>query len=297
MERFARVAAAALAVALAVALPGVPAFASMPLAAADDDVPGVALSPSPVAGSLHSVTDHADVHSVWLTEGDVLAVQLAIGAATPGFAPTLHLYPPGTPSLVSSPDWVAASQEVSFPKTIRYVASRSGVHYLEVYQSPFAPAPESGSTQVSWSVHSPVYRFYNAGSGTHFFTPSPEERRMVVATLSSIYRYEGVAYYTQPYLNAQPLYRFYNRVSRSHFYTASGSERDTVIARWPHIFTYEGETYRVSLAGPPGAAVYRFFNVGNGSHFFTASATERDAVRAELSSIYVYEGPVFYLEP
>ncbi|MGB4441389.1 MAG: S8 family serine peptidase, partial [Coriobacteriia bacterium] len=47
-------------------------------------------------------------------------------------------------------------------------------------------APVVVST-VSASALQPVYRFYNPGSGTHFFTPSAEERDMVMATWSQLY--------------------------------------------------------------------------------------------------------------
>ena len=142
----------------------------------------------------------------------------------------------------------------------------------------------------------PVYRFYSVLSGTHFYTPSPEERDMVLAKWPGIWQYEGVAYTVNPARNSQPLYRFYNRVNGSHFYTASPSERDTVFARWMNIFQYDGETYRVTPgAAPAEAPVYRFYNRRNGSHFYTATAEERDIVMARWSSIYQYEGVAFWL--
>jgi subtilisin family serine protease len=155
------------------------------------------------------------------------------------------------------------------------------------YTTPSTPTPPT-PTLI------PIYRFYNAKSGTHFFTPSAEERDAVMAKWSGTFAYEGVAYEVSA-ANTQPLYRFYNNRSASHFYTASVEERDAVIAKWSGIFSYEGETYKVSLAGTAADAVYRFYNRNNGSHFFTASAEERDTVVARWSNVYTYEGPVFYL--
>lgn len=40
-----------------------------------------------------------------------------------------------------------------------------------------------------------VYRFYNSRNGTHFYTASDAERDSVINRLSSIYSYEGPAYY------------------------------------------------------------------------------------------------------
>lgn len=265
--------------------------------ATDDDVPGVPVAPSPIVGLLDSATDPSDVWSLALNQGDVLTAQLTVGGASAGFDPTLFLYPPGTPTLASSPDWVAETPQPAFPKGFSYTAPVSGVYYLVAFQSPFASPATSGTTVVTWRVHSPVYRFYNARSGTHFYTPSLEERNMVVALWSNVFQYEGIAYYTQPYVNPQPLYRFYNRRSASHFYTASLDEANNTVLRYSNVFTYEGTTYSVALGGPPTAAVYRFYNVRNGSHFFTASAQERDAVMANWPTVYSYEGTAFYLGP
>lgn len=142
----------------------------------------------------------------------------------------------------------------------------------------------------------PVYRFYNAGAGAHFFTSSAAERDHVIATWPGVFTYEGIAYSVNPYNNKQSLFRFYKPSSSSHFYTASEEERDHVMATWPTIYQYDGPTYEVSSL--PEAAklpVYRFYNVRNGSHFYTASATERDHVIATWPAIYRYEGPAFWL--
>jgi hypothetical protein len=40
-----------------------------------------------------------------------------------------------------------------------------------------------------------VYRFYNPRNGTHFYTASDSERDSVINTLSSVYHYEGPAYF------------------------------------------------------------------------------------------------------
>lgn len=141
-----------------------------------------------------------------------------------------------------------------------------------------------------------VFRFYNAGNGTHFYTDSIAEMKHVKATWPHIFTYEGVAYRTDPTTETQALYRFYNQVSRSHFYTASLTEANHIKATWPHIFTYDGPTYKVSPVPMGGKIpVYRFFNRNNGSHFFTASAAESNYVKASLAHVYTYEGPAFWI--
>jgi hypothetical protein len=40
-----------------------------------------------------------------------------------------------------------------------------------------------------------VYRFFKPSSGTHFYTADAAERDNVIATLSTIYNYEGTAFW------------------------------------------------------------------------------------------------------
>jgi hypothetical protein len=86
----------------------------------------------------------------------------------------------------------------------------------------------------------PVYRFYNQGTGTHFYTSSYEEMLNVQAKWPTIFTYEGIAFYTmnqevvtpEAIYGLVPLYRFYNVKNKSHFYTISPEERDAVKAKW-----------------------------------------------------------------
>src|SRR5574340_1254562 len=153
-----------------------------------------------------------------------------------------------------------------------------------------------GLPAASASALETIYRCYNLTNGTHFFTPSSEQRYMVSATCPGFFQYEGVAYSTETTVGTEPLYRFYNRRSASHFYTASADEAAMVLAPWPDVLALEGRTYSVSQA--PIAdwdPVYRFYNVKAGSHFYTASAQERDVVTAKWSSTYKYDGIAFYV--
>ena len=156
-------------------------------------------------------------------------------------------------------------------------------------------APDTGVAYF-YARLNPVYRFYNAGSGTHFFTGSTGERDHVIATWPTIFTYEGIAYSVNPYNNKSSLFRFYKPSSSSHFYTASEEERDHVIATWPTIYQYDGPAYDVSTSAEPGKLpVYRFYNLRNGSHFYTADTAERDRVIGTLGYVYQYEGPAFWL--
>lgn len=94
---------------------------------------------------------------------------------------------------------------------------------------------------------SPVYRFYNNRTGTHFYTADAGERDRVIATLGHIFSYEGPAYFVvgTPSGSTQSVYRFYNNRAGVHFYTASETERNNVIATLSWLYTYEGPAFNV----------------------------------------------------
>jgi hypothetical protein len=142
----------------------------------------------------------------------------------------------------------------------------------------------------------PVYRFYNTRAGVHFYTSSEAEKTNVQNTLSSVYRYEGVAYhaFSTPAATV-PLYRFYNTRAGVHFYTASEAEKTNVLNTLSSIYRYEGVAYYVTMDSTGTQAVYRFYNRRAGVHFYTASDAEKESVRLTLSSVYDLEGVAFYV--
>ena len=146
------------------------------------------------------------------------------------------------------------------------------------------------------TAKSPVYRFFNQQTGTHFYTIVTSERDYVIASYPQ-FTYEGAAFaaFAQPSTGAQPVFRFFNTSTGTHFYTISPSERDHVIATWPQ-FAFEGPAYYAMPAAGTDDRIelYRFFNTKTGAHFYTTSTAERDQVRATLPQ-FQYEGVVFYV--
>ena len=143
---------------------------------------------------------------------------------------------------------------------------------------------------------SPVYRFYNQQTGTHFYTIVVAERDHVIATYPQ-FVYEGPAFaaYAAPANGAQPVYRFFNTWTGTHFYTNKTDERDYVLAHWPQ-FAFEGPAYyAMPVSGADGRVeLFRFFNTITSAHFYTTSIAERDAVRANMPQ-FQYEGVAFYV--
>lgn len=93
----------------------------------------------------------------------------------------------------------------------------------------------------------PLYRFYNMRTGTHFYTASGAEKDNVVATMSSIYHLDGVAYTVSAWnAGATPVYRFYNVRTGTHFYTADENEKASVIANLGATYRFEGPAFYIA---------------------------------------------------
>lgn len=265
----------------------------------DDDVPGRQFAGAPVMTRLDSGSDPDDVYHVWLTAGETLALRAEyagpeyFAAGSQLFDPQIHVFAPGTTSVWTGTP--VASTTTGSPLLLAYTAPQAGWYFIDLYVPPVGLAMmEYGPIKLTRI--SAIHRFYNQASGTHFYTPSEEERATVLAKWSNLFTYEGIAYFANPSNNSQPLYRFYNNRNGSHFYTASAEEADIILSRWSNVYSYDGQTYAVNPTPVPNSApVYRFYNKNNGSHFYTASPDEADRVRSQLSHIYMHEGPAFWV--
>lgn len=91
----------------------------------------------------------------------------------------------------------------------------------------------------------PVYRFYNIQQGVHFYTANQSEAAHINDTMTSSYRYEGVAYYTYiyPAANTAPVHRFYKFKQGVHFFTSNQTEATTVNNMMGGTYRYEGVSY------------------------------------------------------
>ncbi len=139
----------------------------------------------------------------------------------------------------------------------------------------------------------PVFRFYNTGTGTHFYTIETAERDNIIRLYPS-FAYEGVAFYAfkTQVTGSQPVFRFYNRSTNTHFYTISQSDKDYVLQHFP-VFNYEGAAYYAMPTSASGSEdLYRFYNRMTGAHFYTTSANDRDYVKATWPW-FAFEGVAF----
>ena len=94
----------------------------------------------------------------------------------------------------------------------------------------------------------PLYRFYDRGNHSHFYTASESEKNDLIATESDDYVYDGPAFNVSanPVPGATTVYRFYNKRNGSHFYTASEAEKANVINTLSESFRLEGPAYYIA---------------------------------------------------
>lgn len=139
-----------------------------------------------------------------------------------------------------------------------------------------------------------IFRFYNTGSGTHFFTSDAEEAFQVATTLPGL-RFEGTAFTTTAdSVSGVGVHRFYDSHANSHFYTADGEEAGRL--RLDAGFRYEGINHYAYEAADAGRdAVFRFYNTELGVHFYTTSVSERDSILQTLPQ-YRYEAIAYYVD-
>ena len=99
---------------------------------------------------------------------------------------------------------------------------------------------------------SPVHRFRNLQNGSYLYTIYDAERAEIAANYTSLFTYEGVAWYAQQTLSAgwAPLYRFRNLTNGTYLFSASEAEKNAILANYANIFTLEGVAYYVLQDGP-----------------------------------------------
>jgi hypothetical protein len=156
-------------------------------------------------------------------------------------------------SVVFDDVWLVAATPVP---VWRFYNLRTGTHF---YTADTAERDRILATMAStyrldgpaWNVNTaspqnntPLWRFYNLKTGTHFYTASDAEKNLVLTTMASTFKLDGPAYYVSlSPANADPVFRFYNPATGTHFYTASIAERDSVIAKMASTLHYEGPAY------------------------------------------------------
>jgi hypothetical protein len=172
---------------------------------------------------------------------------------------------------ISIPISQAVSKSVSqqtFPANIKPVTriqntTLYGAYFFTIYDdernAALANSPSWNHEGVSFWASlsagdglSPVHRFRNIQNGSYLYTIYDAERAEIAANYTSLFTYEGVAWYAQQTLSTgwAPLYRFRNLTNGTYLFSASEVEKNAILANYANIFTLEGVAYYVLQDGP-----------------------------------------------
>lgn len=97
----------------------------------------------------------------------------------------------------------------------------------------------------------PLYRFWNDTSKSHFYTTNSVERDLIITRYpNSAWRYENEAFYVLPPgpsdARSQAVSRFYSQSGGTHFFTANDGEAASIRANFPvTVWRFEGSAFRV----------------------------------------------------
>lgn len=147
----------------------------------------------------------------------------------------------------------------------------------------------------------PVYRFWNAQTGEHFYTADEIEKNKVLTQYSTIFQYEGVAFrvFKEQKPGTVRLYRFWNQLNGTHFYTVSEAEKQKLIDKYSNIYIFEPSVimyvYPGDIERPNALPLYRFWNQQKDCHFYTTSETEKNNLLIKYPTTFIYEGIACYV--
>jgi hypothetical protein len=90
----------------------------------------------------------------------------------------------------------------------------------------------------------PVYRFWSDKLGGHFYTIDEAEKSRLIQDYSTVWTFEGVAFYAYPPekapVGSKPVYRFWSDSLGRHFYSISETEKQKLVDEQSKVWTLEG---------------------------------------------------------
>ena len=155
-------------------------------------------------------------------------------------------------------DWLS----LGLKPVYRFYNNQRGTHFLSqsvteknyisatLPQFSYENAAFNAYSNADAATRSPVYRFYNTQTQSHFYTINALERDYIIANFPQ-FSYENASWYAKTAAQVTagdgtiPLYRFYRKTNGTHFFTTNAAERDSIIANLGAYYTYENIAYYV----------------------------------------------------
>ena len=133
------------------------------------------------------------------------------------------------------------SYEDKFAKNIVYSSNRQSSTFFDIktgiinYSDYNLFFKEDGSKAA--------YKFRNKQNQAYFYTTSEAEKKNLIDVYSSVWAYEGIAFYAYPSQVGKtlPVYRFWNKKTGVHIFTASEAEKNKLRSSlYSYYWVYEG---------------------------------------------------------
>ncbi|XYD12053.1 family 16 glycosylhydrolase (plasmid) [Methylobacterium sp. NMS12] len=205
-----------------------------------------------------------------------------------------EIYRTPTPAGLDKPMYMIANLAVggSWPGDVDATTpfpAQMNIDYMRAYQ-----ANPGSATALE-----PVFHFYDAASGQHFYTASAAERAHLESTQSG-YAYQGVGWAAPASSSAtDDVFRFTNPTTGDHFYTTSTAERDGLLSDGSG-YHYDGVAFDAyassTAAGSNALNIERFVNTESGRHYYASSADEISYIeQGHAGSGWIDEGHAFTL--
>lgn len=187
------------------------------------------------------------------------AARLAPGDSTTFSARGLRATPAGATRLTPF-SWVTVAPPLADTTIWRFRNKEKGTYFYTASESErnAVSAGMSATYQLegpSYTIHSassanntPLYRFYNRKTGTHFYTANETERNSVATLGTATFTFEGIAYYVSAAapLGSRPVWRFANTKTGTYFYTASSVEKTNVETTAASTYHLEGVAFNLA---------------------------------------------------
>ncbi len=125
--------------------------------------------------------------------------------------------------------------------------NKPGLDFNDPVSQGFAPSIYMGVIENA----APVYHFVSTTNKRHFCTINEDEKYRLIDNSSTIWKYQGIAFFAYPEGHqpegARPVYRFWSDSLEQHFYTMDDATKDMMIKTLPDSWKYEG----VAWYAPP----------------------------------------------
>ena len=209
----------------------------------------------PTVGPANANLDASDIAGIQALYGAPAAANVAVAAPTAnaGAGGNTAAPTPVPTTIALSADMVAVYRFFDRANGAQFLTGDAAERDAVISTRPDLTYEGFGLAGIAPAANdpaaSPVFRFFDTRSGTHFLTADAAEKTTISATRADLV-FEGSSF--SEHFNQQAgdaaVYRFFDTRDGTHFFTQSADERASVLATRPDM-TYEGVAFYAPSPG------------------------------------------------